>query len=689
MRRILGFGLGVVLVLAAGTAFYWSQAGALPDARPERLLVLGLDGMDPDLLKELMDAGKLPNFSRLAAEGTFSALQTSMPPQSPVAWSNMISGSDPGTHQIYDFIHRDPNPPEAALAIKPYLSTSDVVAPEEEGAINLGQWRIPFSGEKTRLLRQGPAFWNALAEQRIKSVIYRVPANYPPVDASRAGFCTCLCGMGTPDVLGTYGIFTLFTPDAPAAGKDVGGGRLEHWSPVDHRATGTLSGPRNPLLKPEDEDSLPPEMTIDFEIVRDPEADVARIEIQETVALLEQGEWSEWIPIAFETGLPGNSILEAAGQGTSLPCMVRFYLKEVHPKLQVYVTPLNIDPQNPINPVSSPAEFSEELAERTGRFYTTGIPQDTKALRESALNEDEFLAQSRLVLEERIAQYRVALEEFDSGCLFYYFGAIDLLSHMFWRDRDPDHPGRIEEQAEKYGTVIEDCYVEMDGLLGEALEVLDDDDTILVMSDHGFTGFRYGFNLNSWLVENGYINVFSGINRDDIEYLLYVNWPSTRAYAMGLNGLYVNLRGREKNGVVDEDEYDALLDELVEKLEAVRDEDGSVIIERVYKTREIYPTADPKIAPDLLIGYAANYRASWSTALGGMPYALIEENMDRWSGDHCNAQHLVSGALVTNRKLNADDPALSDIGPTILQLFGVESQSGMTGRRLLDEKDEG
>lgn len=691
MRRIIGLGLCLIAILTAGVFYWWQQprAGAASDPNAPRLLVLGLDGMDPALLQELMDAGKMPNFSRLAEEGTLSSLQTSMPPQSPVAWSNMISGSDPGTHQIYDFIHRDPNPPEEFLAVKPYLSTSDVVPPEEDGlgSVDVGRWSIPvsLSAAEPRLLRQGSAFWDALAEQKIKSVIYRVPANYPPPGVSRAGYCSCLCGMGTPDLLESYGIFTLFTPDAPAGGRDVGGGRFARWASKDYRFIGTLKGPRNPLLKPDAETGLSPEMTIDFEVVRDPEANVGRIEIQGTAAVLKQGEWSEWVPIAFETGLPGNAVLETAGQGTSVPCMVRFYMKQVHPKLEVYVTPLNIDPKDPINPVSTPPEFSAELADRTGRFYTVGIPQDTKALREEALTEDEFLVQSRIVLEERVAQYREALKEFDSGCLFYYFGAIDLLSHMFWRDRDPGHPGRIDEQVEKYAYVIEDCYVEMDGLLGEALEALDDDDTIIVMSDHGFTGFRRGFNLNSWLVENGYIRVFPGINRDEAELFMNVDWTGTRAYAMGLNGLYVNLRGREKNGIVDEDEYDALLSDIAEKLLEVRDDDGSVVIDKVYKTREIYPGADPNIAPDLLIGYARNYRASWSTALGGMPYTLIEDNLDRWSGDHCNAQHLVPGIVATNRKLNVDDPALSDVAPTVLQLFGVESLPSMTGRRMLVE----
>lgn len=688
MRRIAVILAGLVLLVAAialvVSPVFDSQADQRAPSPTGRLLVLGVDGMDPQLLGELMDAGRMPNFSRLAAEGGFRALETSIPPQSPVAWSNMISGANPGTHEIYDFIHRDPNPKEPHLALKPYLSTSEVV-PAERRDLTFRQWRFPLAADDTRLLRQGPAFWDFLSRHGVETTVYRIPANYPPPQAEGPGACACLCGMGTPDLLGTYGSFTFFTPNAPPDRNEVAGGRVEYWKTSGDRFTGTLIGPHN-FLRAADETGDVPKMTVAFTVTRDPDAAVAKIEVEDRLLLLNEGEWSEWVPVEFSTGIPGASLVGALDAPTSIAGMVRFYVKQVHPRLQVYVSPLNIDPLRPTNPISSPPELAGRLARKSGRYYTTGIPQDTKALRGNVLDEDEFLQQCRIVLDERIEQYRQALHDFERGCLFFYFGAVDQLSHIFWRDRDAQHPGRLAEQGERYSRVIEDCYEEMDGLLGEALDVLGKEDTVIVLSDHGFTSFRRGLNLNSWLVENGYITLFDRSTQGEYEMFLNVNWSKTVAYALGLNGLYINLRGREKAGIVGEGaDYEHLLAEISESLLQVRDEDGRRAIEAVYRVDDVYPDANRNIAPDLIVGYAAGYRASWATALGSMPLDVFEDNLDRWSGDHCNAATVVPGILVTNRKLAYHDPSLSDIGPTILQVFGIRAPLEMQGRRLFRE----
>jgi predicted AlkP superfamily phosphohydrolase/phosphomutase len=364
--------------------------------------------------------------------------------------------------------------------------------------------------------------------------------------------------------------------------------------------------------------------------------------------------------------------------------MVRFYVKSVHPRLELYVTPLNIDPLDPAVPVGSPDDFPADVAAASGRFYTTGIPEDTKALRAGALDEDEFLSQVGVLKAERFAQFRAALAGFDRGFLFFYFGHTDQLAHIFWRDRDPGHPARDPDEARRYATVVEDSYVEMDGLVGDAMASLGDRDVLIVLSDHGFTSFRRGFNLNSWLFENGYLAVRDPARRGEISYLSGVDWSKTRAYALGLNALYLNLAGRERSGTVrDGAERAALLRELSEKLRQVRDDAGQPVIDTVYVMDETYPGADPRIAPDIIVGYADTWRASWATAEGGMPEALLEDNHDRWSGDHCIAAHLVPGILVTSRAVAIDDPQLSDLAPTILGLFGIDPPPAMTGRPLL------
>ena len=213
--------------------------------------------MDPKLLKGLMDAGRMPNFSKVAGTGTFMPLETSEAPQSPVAWSNFIAGAGPGTHQIYDFIHREPSPDIEGLAILPYLSTSKVEPPERDWALSLGNWRVPLFGGQTVSLRQGGAFWDHLVEHDIKTTIYRVPANYPPPVLEGSRPFQCLCGMGTPDLLGSYGEFTVFTPDAPVTGRTVSGGRFARLRLRDHHGTAILSGPDNYLHKPDDRGRVP------------------------------------------------------------------------------------------------------------------------------------------------------------------------------------------------------------------------------------------------------------------------------------------------------------------------------------------------------------------------------------------------------------------------------------------------
>ena len=663
-----------------------------PVGKRGRVIVLAFDGLDPRVVRSLMARGRLPSFQRVADMGSFRTIRTTSPAQTPVAFSSIISGCDPGTHAIYDFIHRDPNPKDGT-AIKPYMSMSAASDPASMKFITLGDWQLPRSGGEIEQLRRGPEFWDYLVKDGTDVSVHDVPVTYPPPKAKGPGRFHCLSGMGTPDILGTLSTFTVFGTDEPLMGRTVGGGRFVHLIFFDHHGTAKLEGPPNFLLKPEKKKDRfgksvfvsPPELTVDLNIVRDPEHKVARIEVDDQAVLLNEGEWSDWLRVEFKTGIPGSTALSAAGAPTSAFGVVRLYLKQVHPHLRLYVSPINIDPTSPVNPVSTPSSLAERTAAKLGPFYTVGIPEDHAALTSEALNEDEFRDQAYHVLNERVDLYHDALAHFDRGCMFSYFGTSDLIQHMFWRDRDPDHPGRLPEQGDRYAGVIDKLYEDLDGIVAGALDKLRDEDTLIVLSDHGFTTFRRGLNVNTWLVQQGFMELLDPTRKKHGLMFMNTDWSRTRAYATGINSLFVNLVGREKYGSVPQERKRQVIDEVAAKLLELTDEDGSRVVERVDIVESIYPQADPAMAPDMIIGYAENYRVSWGTALGEIPPQVIEDNMDRWSGTHCISPNVVPGIFITNRPTLRDDPALWDVAPTILAQFGIETPAEMRGRPLLTE----
>ena len=224
--------------LAILTLLLAALAGAPAEAKSDKkVIVLGFDGLDYELTRDLMAEGRLPNFERLTQRGTFAPLGTSIPPQSPVAWSNFITGMDAGGHGIFDFIHRDPE------TMIPYLSTS---RPADAGGepMKFGKYQLPKGGG-FELLRHGQAFWEVLEEHGVETTVLRMPANFPPSGtASRE-----LSGMGTPDVLGTYGTFSFWTTDrSPFAGRDVSGGKVYGARVRGNSVKASIYGPTNPYL---------------------------------------------------------------------------------------------------------------------------------------------------------------------------------------------------------------------------------------------------------------------------------------------------------------------------------------------------------------------------------------------------------------------------------------------------------
>ena len=625
--------------------------------RHHKLIVLGIDGMDPILLHQFIAQGEMPHFASLAAEGSFLPLQTSIPPQSPVAWSNLITGMNPGGHGIFDFIHRDPS------NLTPYFSTARVEAPEHH--LRLGKWIIPISRGRVELLRRGKAFWQYLDDHDIPVMVLRMPANFPPA-ASKG---TTLAGLGTPDLLGGYGTSSFYTDDASFPAGPVDGGIIYRVQMVQNRFAAYLHGPPNSFQIDN------PDLKIPFSVDRDPNEPVARITIQGQSLILKSGQWSPWVRLTFSF-LP---VLE------KITGICRFYLKQVHPRVELYISPINVNPGAPALPISTPEDYSAALTREVGLFYTQGIAEDTKALSAGVFSDSEYLEQARMVFDDQKRIFLHELARFHSGLFFYYFSSVDQNSHMFWRAIDPKSPGYTARVAEKYGDVIESYYREMDAMLGYALKSADSNTTVLVVSDHGFAPFRRAFSLNTWLLDNGYL-----VLREDAEpgpsttIFGDVDWSKTRAYGLGLNGLYLNLRGREQHGIVNPGpQAEALEAEIASKLEELRDpKNHEQVITRVDLASAAYFGPESKQAPDMIVGYNRGFRVGWSSVLGGIPARVLEDNTDPWSGDHCIDYTQVPGVVLSNRKILDTQPALTDIAPTVLAEFGIKQPSTMRGHNV-------
>jgi predicted AlkP superfamily phosphohydrolase/phosphomutase len=366
----------------------------------------------------------------------------------------------------------------------------------------------------------------------------------------------------------------------------------------------------------------------------------------------------------------------------------RFYLKQAHPRFELYISPINIDPSDPALPISTPKSYSRELSEEVGEFYTQGISEDTKALSAGVLDDKEYLEQARTVLAEHRQIFETEFPKFHSGMFFFYFSSLDLNSHMFWRLLDAQHPEYDASLAAAYGSALPDFYQQMDQVLGEVLERLDDHTTLLVLSDHGFAPYHRSFNLNTWLLNNGYITLKGGSNPDPNEAFSNVDWSRSRAYGLGLNGLYLNLRGREREGIVEPGaQADGLLKQIKDKLLGVHDPHNNLAaITRVDRASEVYQGPYAQQGPDLLVGYNRGYRAGWRTILGNFASDIFEDNTNPWSGDHCMDYTLVPGVLLSNRPIEAANPALTDIAPTIFAQFGIPQPDGMIGRSVFSSK---
>jgi predicted AlkP superfamily phosphohydrolase/phosphomutase len=685
--------VAVVVLLVAGAVLLNFSRFIRPTMRDmkQKVIILGFDGMEPKLLQKYMDEGVLPHFKKLAEEGQFSELQTTNPPESPVAWASFQTGVNPGNHNIYDFLTR---------STETYLPNLGMVVQEPPKFL----WKlIPIKMPHVEPMRKGTPFWVQTGAGGVRTTVLTVPLSYP-ADDIHGGFM--LAGLPLPDIRGTNGTFYYWATDLSdleVGDAEMGGkiGRLEFNGDT---AKAVIIGPSSPILKAEQDDlkkTPKDQRTIEQQAryeelmgpgYKDLKLDMTiqkisggvRVSVQDNTFELKKGQWTDWQYLTFKI----TPLVRVHG-------MSQFFLVEDQPEVKLYMSPVNWDPRDPPLPISSPDDWSKDLVKEVGMYRTLGWAEATWPLNEERIDEATFIQDAYRAMDDRkkIMEHELAKKNWNLFVSVYE--TTDRFQHMFYRLIDPTHPYYDPELAAKYGNAIKNVYIRCDEIVGKALEYADENTTVMVISDHGFHSFRKAVNLNTWLVLNGYMRLYGQEENapaykiatlfDQGQFWVNTDWSKTKAYAMGLGQIYINLQGREKFGTVSPgDEYSKLQDELIAKLREFKDpETGETMIDDVYKRDDIYHGAYIGNAPDLMVGFHDGYRVSWQTTLGGIPKNLVDNNMKKWSGDHCSFDYKSTyGVFLTNRKTNTPDPKIVDIAPTVYKLLDVAPVAELDGKPL-------
>ena len=639
------------------------------NAKAKRIVVLGLDGMDPGLATKFMRDGRMPNFQKLADQGVFRPLDTSVPSMSPVAWSTFATGVDASSHNIYDFLTRDP------CTYAPMLSSTDIGAAKR--IVNIGPYMFPIGKPRIKLLQKSQHFWKLLGDKHIFSIIQRVPITFPPVPFKNG---LLLSGMCVPDLRGSQGTFSFFsTETTDGEAKYIGGEQtVLRRNPKNPKVIRSrIVGPDNTMLK------TGGRMTLPFTLTVADDGQSGRVEIDGCEPFeLPVGVYSDWIELQFQ-----------AAPTVTVHGIAKMYLVSTEPEVNLYMTPIHIDPENPAMPISHPEVYAIYLAKKQGKFATLGLAEDTWSLNNRVITEKVFFDGAMEIYEERERMFLDAVEQTKKGLVTTVFDTTDRIQHMFYRYLDPTHPANAGKDTEEWKDAIGQVYEKVDGLLGKVAKLCDDPDTVfMVISDHGFTNFRRCVNVNTWLRENGYLVLKDENALESGEYFEGIDWECTKAFALGLTGIFINRKGREKSGIVEEGtEYRVLVQEIADKLSGLVDpQNGERCVRRVAVSQKFFQGPYRFDAPDLLVGWEGGYRHSWECATGQVTPEIFTDNTRSWSGDHCVDPDIVPGVMFCNRALNTEEPRLIDVPATILDLFGQEIPGYMQGHRIVavDEGEE-
>jgi predicted AlkP superfamily phosphohydrolase/phosphomutase len=653
MRVKSGFALALIIVLVLTIAIYLSasyfeEKRVAENMKYKKVLLIGLDGMDPKITSQLIAEGKLPNFEKLGKQGVYSNLSTSYPPHSPVSWTAIATGKNPGKTNIFDFIRRN---------VGSYM-------PE----LSLAKSKSGLAGTEYAPYIASDSFYKITSENKVPTTVIRWPVSFPPEKVSGK----LLAGLGVPDVRGLLSGYAYYFSGKSEVKEDNKNMRVEiNENIIETQLRGPKKSTSQGLV----------DITIPMQIKLNPEQKQALIIINNKEYLVKEGEWSEWISVEFKVG-----IFKKISSNFKI-----FLVDSQLGSFSMYLTTMQIDPKNPIVSISYPEDYSKELANVIGLYYTLGMPEETDGYVDGKIDAGGFLAQINEIENERTAMFWKEFETFkkqDFGVYAFVYDSSDRVQHVFWEQKLLDGSLEKSNGKIKINLAIEEYWAEKDKFLGQVLSQIDNNTLLLIISDHGFTSFEKAISVNTWLVKNEFMSKQGELSDENEDALFQgVDWAKTRAYSLGFNSIYLNLKGREPKGIIEIEDKEKIEDEIIAGLESLKDEKGNKVINKVYRASEIYSGDSIENAPDLVIGFNPGFRMAWQTAIGGFSKEIILKNTKVWAGDHLVDPKFVPGVLFSNQKLQINSELASqlDIAPTILDAFGInDSGLDFDGKSLLN-----
>lgn len=759
----------------------------------DRVIVIGVDGGDGRTVEAMMDAGELPNMSRLREMGTFAPLGTALPADSPTAWASLNSGRNPAETAVPGFVRRvfaGKNPsadfghvtlntskPEDFAKLedvpdRPFFSKWDQKAWYGigfgaaflafmllfKGLLRMnaglafvfsallggvGAWAAgnmrasyaeayPYVGN--RMVAEN--FWDIAGREGVSSIVLDAAQSF---GAESPDGVHVLHGLGVPDLRGGLGNWYIYSDDPtnldfPPKSRNLGTAGYEYRVDVKRGSVSTLFyGPTNfvkreayekeldelkartldPTLGYKESRRLQQELapriaelkallggeSSEYEADTDVVHGITKeltvepagsgkytITLGEESQELAVGEWSDYYNLAFQL----SSMIKLKGT-------TRLKLESFEP-FRLFVNTLDIAPEaQPFwQPVTQPIDYGAELV-RTGDFETYGWACMTMPFKESQISPETLLEDIEFTFNWRERLFFDQVTRGDWRLFMGLFSSTDRVQHMFYQFYDPGHPLYDEAAANRTTTffgeeialkdAIPAIFKQVDRVVGRVLdEVLQEGDVLLMCADHGFQSFRYQVNANNLLAEAGLLVLKDGLKASSGASLgSYVDWSRTKAYALGLGGVYVNLRGREPNGIVDLADKDAVIEEIRQAMLSYVDPNtGQNVATHAYVTSDLHQGEHLADEPDVMTGFAPTYRVSWGTTGGGIKLTkegeayvagpVVVDNDSPWSGGHPSvaAEH-VKGLFFSSRPmaLPAEGPDLLHIAPTVLDLLGV------------------